>query len=178
MKQNGIIYFDWYIDTSRNGNPAIRDSPTACQNWCNIKGRVGLPPTADAPEIKKMFKSAYFGGLLWVKPPGESDGCSYKGNLNSCNMKIDIMCIRDCDKPFQQCGMPRAGEWSNSIASVLTHYAPLPTSPYNIVASGKTTFVSYHKTWLSGSADYKSDLKNYNSASEQWTWEYLGNKNG
>jgi endoglucanase len=52
------------IDTSRNGNGAPSDG-----EWCDPAGRkIGRPPTLDTgePEI-----DAY----LWVKLPGESDGC-------------------------------------------------------------------------------------------------------
>lgn len=52
------------IDTSRNGNGAPPDG-----EWCDPAGRkIGRPPTLDTgePEI-----DAY----LWVKLPGESDGC-------------------------------------------------------------------------------------------------------
>ncbi|MFJ6726953.1 glycoside hydrolase family 6 protein [Streptomyces sp. NPDC091281] len=52
------------IDTSRNGN-----GPPADDAWCDPDGRrIGRTPTLDtgAPRI-----DAY----LWVKPPGESDGC-------------------------------------------------------------------------------------------------------
>ncbi|MGK3943759.1 glycoside hydrolase family 6 protein [Streptomyces caeruleatus] len=52
------------IDTSRNGNGAPPDG-----QWCDPAGRkIGRPPTLDTgePEI-----DAY----LWVKLPGESDGC-------------------------------------------------------------------------------------------------------
>lgn len=53
------------IDTSRNGN-----GPAAGGQWCDPSGRqIGAYPTANTgdPNI-----DAY----LWVKPPGEADGCA------------------------------------------------------------------------------------------------------
>ncbi len=52
------------IDTSRNGNGAPPDGA-----WCDPAGRkLGRPPT---PSTGEAGIDAY----LWVKPPGESDGC-------------------------------------------------------------------------------------------------------
>ncbi|WP_310518690.1 glycoside hydrolase family 6 protein [Agromyces aerolatus] len=70
------------IDTSRNGNGAPADG-----EWCNPPGRaIGETPTAvDDPVVD---------AVLWVKPPGESDGL--------CN------------------GGPPAGEWWPERAIELT----------------------------------------------------------
>ncbi|MFD4138241.1 glycoside hydrolase family 6 protein [Streptomyces sp. NPDC058572] len=58
------------IDTSRNGNGA----PSAGQ-WCDPDGRaIGRAPTTDTGE-------ADIDAYLWVKLPGESDGC--KGGAGS-----------------------------------------------------------------------------------------------
>ncbi|SMF25978.1 glycoside hydrolase family 6 protein [Streptomyces sp. Amel2xC10] len=52
------------IDTSRNGNGAPADS-----EWCDPDGRtIGRAPTLDTGEPR-------IDGYLWVKLPGESDGC-------------------------------------------------------------------------------------------------------
>ncbi|MFC4561719.1 glycoside hydrolase family 6 protein [Nocardiopsis mangrovi] len=53
------------IDTSRNGN-----GPAAGGEWCDPAGRaVGEPPTGATGD---PLVDAY----LWVKPPGEVDGCA------------------------------------------------------------------------------------------------------
>lgn len=56
------------IDTSRNGKG---DARAECSNWCNIRDAgIGEFPTG---------KTRYPGivdAYLWVKPPGESDGCT------------------------------------------------------------------------------------------------------
>ncbi|KUN02160.1 endoglucanase [Streptomyces yokosukanensis] len=52
------------IDTSRNGNGAPSDG-----QWCDPAGRrIGRAPTLDTGEAR-------IDAYLWVKPPGESDGC-------------------------------------------------------------------------------------------------------
>ncbi|MFF5188903.1 glycoside hydrolase family 6 protein [Streptomyces sp. NPDC000345] len=52
------------IDTSRNGNGAPRDG-----QWCDPAGRrIGRAPTLDTGEAR-------IDAYLWVKLPGESDGC-------------------------------------------------------------------------------------------------------
>jgi len=51
------------VDTSRNGNGPRGDE------WCDPKGRaVGTPTTAATGDARVA-------AFLWVKPPGESDGC-------------------------------------------------------------------------------------------------------
>lgn len=55
------------IDTGRNGVGDMRES---CSNWCNIRGAgVGLIPTTDTA-------SPLVDAYLWLKTPGESDGCT------------------------------------------------------------------------------------------------------
>ncbi|MFJ4203041.1 glycoside hydrolase family 6 protein [Streptomyces sviceus] len=52
------------IDTSRNGNGAPPDG-----EWCDPAGRkIGRPPTLNTGEAR-------IDAYLWVKLPGESDGC-------------------------------------------------------------------------------------------------------
>ncbi|MFF0012490.1 glycoside hydrolase family 6 protein [Streptomyces sp. NPDC005374] len=52
------------IDTSRNGNGAPAEG-----EWCDPAGRkIGRAPTLDTGEAR-------IDGYLWVKLPGESDGC-------------------------------------------------------------------------------------------------------
>jgi endoglucanase len=53
------------VDTSRNGN-----GPAAGNPWCDPSGRaLGQTPTANTGD-------AAVDAYLWVKPPGESDGCA------------------------------------------------------------------------------------------------------
>ena len=53
------------IDTSRNGG--------AAGDWCaddNTDRRIGTYPTLNTG-------NANIDGLLWIKPPGEADGCAF-----------------------------------------------------------------------------------------------------
>ncbi|MET8130904.1 glycoside hydrolase family 6 protein [Streptomyces sp. NPDC005251] len=60
----GPAGFGAVIDTSRNGN-----GPAAGGAWCDPPGRrIGQAPTLSTGE-------AGIDAYLWVKPPGESDGC-------------------------------------------------------------------------------------------------------
>ncbi|NUR25758.1 MAG: cellobiohydrolase [Catenulispora sp.] len=53
------------VDTSRNGN-----GPAAGNPWCDPSGRaLGQNPTANTGD-------AAVDAYLWIKPPGESDGCA------------------------------------------------------------------------------------------------------
>jgi len=62
------------IDSGRNG---VVDMRSSCSNWCNVRGAgVGLFPTTEtgAPSV-----DAY----LWLKTPGESDGCTQVKGLQA-----------------------------------------------------------------------------------------------
>ncbi len=63
LRELGDERLRFVIDTSRNGN-----GPKGLE-WCDPPGRaLGRPPTLQTgdPQIA---------GYLWIKPPGESDGC-------------------------------------------------------------------------------------------------------
>jgi cellulose 1,4-beta-cellobiosidase len=93
-------------DTSRNGVPNIR---TNCGNWCNIKGGLGQLPTTNTG-------SSIVDALLWIKTPGESDGCAPAGG--SCG-RYDYMCSSvDSFQPA-----PEAGRWFDSIIKILAKNA-------------------------------------------------------
>jgi endoglucanase len=51
------------VDTSRNGNGPLGDE------WCDPKGRAVGTPTTTATGDPRIA------AFLWVKLPGESDGC-------------------------------------------------------------------------------------------------------
>ena len=67
------------IDTSRNGNGA----PAGGQ-WCDPPGRkIGRAPTLDTGEAR-------IDGYLWVKLPGESDGCKGAAGTFSPSYAYDL----------------------------------------------------------------------------------------
>lgn len=56
------------IDTGRNGQSDMRQD---CSNWCNIRGAgVGHRPTTNT------YDPSFIDAYLWLKTPGESDGCT------------------------------------------------------------------------------------------------------
>lgn len=60
----GVDSLRGVVDTSRNGNGPLGDE------WCDPEGRaIGEYPTTDTG-------SAYVDAFLWVKLPGEADGCA------------------------------------------------------------------------------------------------------
>jgi len=67
------------VDTSRSGNGA---HPT---EWCDPPQRkIGEPPRRNAPgEAPEL--------LLWIKPPGEADGCRAKGGTFLPELAIELI---------------------------------------------------------------------------------------
>lgn len=67
------------VDTSRSGNGA---HPT---EWCDPpQRRIGEPPRRNAPgEAPEL--------LLWIKPPGEADGCRAKGGAFLPELAIELI---------------------------------------------------------------------------------------
>ena len=88
----GIQNRNFIIDTSRNGNPASRQT---WGSWCNIaQGGIGeRPQAAPVPGVD---------AFLWVKIPGESDGVSEQGAP-----RFDL----SCQSQDSLLGAPQAGEW-------------------------------------------------------------------
>jgi endoglucanase len=67
------------IDTSRNGNGAPPDG-----QWCDPAGRkIGRAPTLNTGEAR-------IDGYLWVKLPGESDGCKGTAGTFTASYAYDL----------------------------------------------------------------------------------------
>ncbi|MGX9887804.1 glycoside hydrolase family 6 protein [Streptomyces sp. NPDC002276] len=67
------------IDTSRNGNGAPADG-----QWCDPAGRkIGRAPTLETGEAR-------IDGYLWVKLPGESDGCKGAAGTFTASYAYDL----------------------------------------------------------------------------------------
>jgi endoglucanase len=66
----GITGKQQIIDTSRNGVGAGPDpQPNGWPNWCdNVAAKLGRQPTLNTGDPN-------IAGFLWIKPPGETDGC-------------------------------------------------------------------------------------------------------
>lgn len=107
MAANGILGMNAHIiiDTSRNG---VEDMRADCAEWCNIRGAgAGILPTADAPNPDII--DAY----TWLKPPGESDGCTMLLPDDRPCPRFENMCASQAsigsgpDEPRA----PQAGKW-------------------------------------------------------------------
>ncbi|KAF3932537.1 Exoglucanase-6A [Dactylellina cionopaga] len=81
------------VDQSRSGQMNIRQS---ANSWCNIKGAgLGIRPTTNTGDCN-------VDAIVWVKPPGESDGTS-----NPDAVRYDAFCgNQDAYIPS-----PEAGDW-------------------------------------------------------------------
>ena len=95
------------IDTGRNG---VSDMRQDCSNWCNIRNAgIGTFPTADT-------HSSIIDAFLWLKTPGESDGCTQylpSTQLKKLCPRYDAKC-GSSDSIGSREGEPRcpeAGHW-------------------------------------------------------------------
>lgn len=93
------------IDTSRNG---VKDSRSKCSNFCNIRGAgLGLLPSVntDSPDLIDAY--------LWIKTPGESDGCTkILPNGNKCKRFEEACASRDSIGTRRgEPRVPDAGKW-------------------------------------------------------------------
>lgn len=105
-KQFSAIGYDpkFIIDTGRNGVTDMRDS---CANWCNIRDAgVGSFPTTNTGYDQ-------IDAFVWLKTPGESDGCTETLPDNTQCARFDEMCASTdslgsfTDEPRA----PEAGQW-------------------------------------------------------------------
>lgn len=104
----GVTDKYFIIDTARNG---VSDARSSCQNWCNInRAGLGERPVASPTGLGVSNIDA----LLWVKPPGESDGTS-----DSTAARYDAHCSSvDSVTPA-----PEAGQWFPSYFLMLCQNA-------------------------------------------------------
>ena len=104
------------IDTGRNG---VTDMRADCSHWCNIRGAgIGRLPTTNTgnPAI-----DAY----LWLKTPGESDGCTQTLPDGSQCPRFDSQC-GSYDSIGSQGSEPRApeaGQWFDYQIKMLAENA-------------------------------------------------------
>jgi cellulose 1,4-beta-cellobiosidase len=114
------------IDTGRNGVPNAR---TECSFWCNPRNTgLGQYPTADTgyPQV-----DAY----LWLKTPGESDGCSQILPSGKPCPRFDTMCA-SVDSLGTRPGedpAPEAGQWYMYQIQMLAKNANLGKLPPQVL---------------------------------------------
>lgn len=109
------------VDTGRNGVGNMRKD---CANWCNVRGAgIGKTPTTDTG-------SDDIDAFLWLKTPGETDGCTEMLPDGSACKRYDSFCGSE-DSIGSRSGEPRipaAGAWSDYVIKQLAANAnPIPT---------------------------------------------------
>lgn len=101
------------VDTGRNG---VVDMRSDCSNWCNIRGAgIGLKPTTDTGN--KTTIDAY----LWLKTPGETDGCTQILPSGDKCKRYDSFCGHsDCiGSNSGEPHVPEAGTWDDYVIKQL-----------------------------------------------------------
>ena len=111
------------IDTSRNGRRSSRDA-AECHAWCNLRGSaLGHVPSADTG-------LSSVDAFLWIKAPGESDGCRCASRRQECRARPA--------PPLAAITLPRRSPQSltavarcgRSMRSLARHdWRPLPANP-------------------------------------------------
>jgi hypothetical protein len=110
------------IDTGRNG--AAHDPRSSCQSWCNVRGAgAGHVPTMNTglPGVVDAF--------MWLKTPGESDGCTRVLPTGDRCPRFDPSC-EGVDSIGGSTGTgesraPEAGQWFTYQARMLARNAHL-----------------------------------------------------
>ena len=118
-KANWSPYF--VIDTGRNGAPP--KDPKTCPDWCNVRDAgAGHVPTMNTglPDVVDAF--------FWLKPPGESDGCTQVLPSGFVCPRFDGNCGRPNalgSKSPAEPAAPEAGEWYDYQIKMLARNSDL-----------------------------------------------------
>lgn len=101
LQGRGISGKHQVIDTSRNGGVA--------GDWCaddNSDRRIGNYPTLNTGD-------ANVDGYLWIKPPGEADGCSYAAGSFQAGLAYSLA----ASAPYPPAGSPTASPSASRSSS-------------------------------------------------------------
>ncbi|MEU7873432.1 glycoside hydrolase family 6 protein [Dactylosporangium sp. NPDC049140] len=101
LQGRGISGKHQVIDTSRNGG--------AAGDWCaddNTDRRIGNYPTLNTGD-------ANVDGYLWIKPPGEADGCSYAAGSFQAGLAYSLA----ASAPYPPTGSPTASPSASRSSS-------------------------------------------------------------
>ncbi|MEU8664496.1 glycoside hydrolase family 6 protein [Actinoplanes philippinensis] len=127
------------IDTSRNGG--------ASGDWCgddNTDRRIGQYPTVNTGD-------ANIDGYLWIKPPGEADGCRYAAG----SFQPDLAYSLASTAPNPPSSSPASSPSSpSSSPSTSPSSSPSPSAPFPTGACGAT--LQAVSTWNGG---YQGEVK-------------------
>eukprot|EP00040_Diaphanoeca_grandis_P005250 m.32023 g.32023 ORF g.32023 m.32023 type:complete len:504 (-) comp16568_c1_seq1:24-1535(-) len=111
------------IDTGRNGVDGMRAD---CANWCNIRNAgVGTYPTTN------VANTSLIDAYLWLKTPGESDGCTETLPSGDQCARYDSMCgSKDSiGSMANEPKAPEAGKWFDYEVKMLASNAHMGPNP-------------------------------------------------
>lgn len=124
---------NYIVDTGRNGIPNARQD---CANWCNPRNTgMGQFPTF------QTNSSGLVDALLWLKTPGESDGCSQILPGGNACPRFDSMCasLDSIGSQSPEPRVPEAGKWFDYQIRMLARNANFGKIDYSIVSSPPQT---------------------------------------
>ena len=124
---------NYIIDTGRN---AVGSARQDCANWCNPRNTgMGQFPTTETNS------SGLVDAFLWLKTPGESDGCTQILPDSTACPRFDSMCASQ-DSIGSSAGEPRApeaGRWFDYQIRMLARNANFGKVDLSIVSMPTTT---------------------------------------
>ena len=124
------------IDVSRNGSPISELYPergktmtqpaSQCGSWCNQ-----LNSTSNVPKLSPLQEYPFIHGYLWLKTPGESDGCIDPSNISKSppdngkygNYSLNACKLRKsqnqtyCPRSDNMCGLTYLAGYNNVPSS-------------------------------------------------------------
>jgi endoglucanase len=156
------------IDTSRNGN-----GPNGSE-WCDPAGRaIGRYPTANTGE-------ATVDAFLWVKPPGEADGCAAAAGTFVPDIAYQLASNATAPPPSTPAASPSQTRSPSPSPSVSPSATVSPTvSPTGPTNPGSTCSVTYKvdSQWNAGFTATVT-ITNRGAAVNGWTlgFAFSGNQ--
>ncbi|NUR62937.1 MAG: cellobiohydrolase [Catenulispora sp.] len=128
------------VDTSRNGN-----GPAAGNPWCDPSGRaLGQNPTANTGD-------SAVDAFLWIKPPGESDGCADAAGTFDPALAYALI-TNGGPPPTSSSSSPSTPPSSSTSPSTPPSSSTSPSSPPSSSPGGTGCHITYTKTneWAGG----------------------------
>jgi endoglucanase len=154
------------VDTSRNGN-----GPTSGGEWCDPSGRaIGNYPTTNTGD-------SAIDAFLWVKPPGEADGCAGTAGTFMPDVAYQLASAGKSDPSTPPTSTPPTSTPPTSTPPTST--PPTSTPPTSTSPSGAGCSVSYKvNAWNGGFTADVTVSNGGSSAINGWTvtWTFPGDQ--